>query len=82
MRILLYIALAVLALIAVLFVGVVVVTFYRLATGRISKEEQERILEADKRMKENKRKRKQLKSGSSFHFLSYPPPLDDWTFWN
>lgn len=79
MKILLYIALAVLALIAVLFIGVAVVTFYRLATGRISKEEQERILEADRRMKENKRKRS--KSGSSF-FLSYPPPLDDWTFWN
>ncbi len=79
MKILLYIALAVLVLIAVLFIGVVVVTFYRLATGRISREEQERILEADRRMKENKRKRS--KSGSPF-FLSYPPPLDDWTFWN
>lgn len=79
MKILLYIALAVLALIAVLFIGVAVVTFYRLATGRISKEEQERILEADRRMKENKRKRS--KSGSPF-FLSYPPPFDDWTFWN
>lgn len=79
MKILLYIALAVLALIAVLFIGVAVVTFYHLATGRISREEQERILEADRRMKENKRKRS--KSGSPF-FLSYPPPLDDWTFWN
>ncbi len=80
MKILIYIVLAVLALIAVLIAGVVVVTFYRLATGRISKEEQERILEADRRMKKNKRKRS--KDGNPFHFLSYPSPLNHWGLWH
>ncbi|MCQ2317174.1 MAG: hypothetical protein MJZ85_10955 [Bacteroidales bacterium] len=80
MKILIYMVLAVLALVAVLFIGVAVVTFYRLATGRISKEEQERILEADRRMKEDKRKRS--KGGDLFHFLSYPSPLNHWGLWH
>lgn len=80
MKILIYIVLAVLALIAVFFVAVFFVTFYRLATGKISKEEQERILEADERMKKNKRK--QPKGGNPFHFLSYPSPLNHWGLWH
>lgn len=82
MKILIYIIFAIVAVVLVFIVGVAVVTFYRLAAGKISKEEQECILEADRRKKDNKRRRKQSKSGGSFHFLSYPSPLNHWNLWH
>lgn len=77
MEILIYIILAIVAVVLVFIVGVAVATFYRHATGKISKEEQERILEADRRVK--KKKRKQTKRGNPFRFLSYPSPLTHWS---
>lgn len=80
MKILTYIIIAFVAVVLIFIVGVAAVTFYRLATGKISKEEQERILEADRRMKGNKRRKS--KRGNPFHFMSYPSPLNHWGLWH
>ena len=67
------------------FVGAIVY-FYRCQTGRISKEEQERLLEIYRREKEGeqqKRAKKKAKcrfGSSGFH--SYPPPLNRWYWWH
>ena len=59
---------------------------YRIMTGKISKEEQERLLEMYKREKERDRQKRIIKKnsrrGSAFHFLSYPSPLNRWGLWH
>lgn len=75
-----YILLAVVAIVVVWVLGVFVVTIYRLATGKISKEEQERILDSAKRDRANKKEKVQSKG--LFHFLSYPSPLNKWGLWH
>ncbi|MBQ0076240.1 MAG: hypothetical protein KBS70_08035 [Bacteroidales bacterium] len=74
-----YIILALVAIAVLAVICVFLWTFFRLATGRMSKEEKERILAQSKREKLNKKK------GSSHHsssFLSYPSPLNNWGLWH
>ena len=86
MRILLYIIVTVIAIAVVFVVAVFLHTIYELATGKVSKEEQERRIATYDRYKEhNKQKRIQRKQTqrrrSLLHFLSYPSPLNRWGLW-
>lgn len=86
MRILLYIIVTVIAIAVVFVVAVFLHTIYELATGKVSKEEQERRIAIYDRYKEqDKLKRLQKKQakrrGGLLHFLSYPSPLNRWGLW-
>ena len=59
MKVILYILLSIAALFILFCLGVILVTFYRLATGKISKEEQTRILAGVKREREAKKQEKE-----------------------
>ena len=60
---------------------------YRFMTGKVSKEEQERLMELHKREQERKRQEKLKKKknrgggGSIWKSLSYPSPLNRWGLW-
>lgn len=79
MKILLYIIIAFLAPWILFVIGVFLHTVYELATSKVSKEEQERRIATYER---EKQKKKTKKKGSSFHYLSYPSPLNRWGLWN
>ena len=61
---------------------------YRIMTGKISKEEQERLLEMYKREKERDRQKRLNKKknrgggGGIWESLSYPSPLNRWGLWH
>ena len=75
MKIILYILLALAALFLLWIAGIFIHTFYRLATGKMSKEEQDFHLRQYEKMKKE-RKAKKRKSSS----FSYPSPLNE-MFW-
>lgn len=79
MKAILYILLAIAALIILFVLGVMLVTFYRLATGKISKDEQARILASARR--ERAERKAKSRSRGLLHFLSYPSPLNNWGLW-
>lgn len=82
MKILLYIIIAIIAIVAIFVIGVFMYTIYELATGKVSKEEQERRIAVYEHCKKQKRLKKQAKRrGGSLHFLSYPSPLNNWGLW-
>jgi len=71
----LYILLAIAILVILFVLYVVIDTFYRLATGKISKDEQTRIIASVKKDRAKK------KSKGFLHFMSYPSPLNNWGLW-
>ena len=64
MKVILYILLAIVAMFIIFALGVILVTFYRLATGKISKEEQARILANAERERAKKKQEKKSKKRS------------------
>ncbi len=82
MKVLLYIIIAIIAIVVIFVIGVFLQAIYELATGKVSKEEQERRIAVYERCKKQKRLKKQSKGrGGSLHFLSYPSPLNNWGLW-
>ena len=75
MKIILYILLGLVSVFLLWIVGIFIHTFYRLATGKMSKEEQDFHLRQYEKMKKE-RKAKKRKSSS----FSYPSPLNE-MFW-
>lgn len=65
MKIILYILLALAALFLLWIAGVFIHTFYRLATGKMSKEEQDFHLRQYEKMKKERKAKKRNLSGSS-----------------
>ncbi len=82
MKVLFYIIIAIIAIVAIFVIGVFLHTIYELATGKVSIEEQERRISVYECYKKQKRSKKQAKHrGGSLHFLSYPSPLNNWGLW-
>ena len=82
MKVLFCIIVAIIAIVAIFVIGVFLHAIYELATGKVSKEEQERRIAVYERCKKQKRIEKQTKRrGGSLHFLSYPSPLNRWGLW-
>ena len=77
MRILLYIIVAIIAIVVIFVIGVFLHTIYELATGKVSTEEQERRIAVYERCKKQKRLKKQAKH-RGLSSGSYPPPLNRW----
>lgn len=75
MKIILYILLGLVSVFLLWIAGIFIHTFYRLATGKMSKEEQDFHLRQYEKMKKE-RKAKKRKSSS----FSYPSPLNE-MFW-